>query len=215
MHYYLQQQAALKVVAHNWQIIADKRTIGELDFLYYHQQTQQYYHLEQVFKFYIYWPVGTRSPIECWIGPNNNDHLVQKLCKLQERQFPLLQAPPTQALLAQQGLPTNNIQPQLSFKAALFTPWGQPFPKDSALNPACWRGYWLTKDDFARRDWSNAHFFVPEKQDWGSAPKQQRVWCGYEQIQPIVQRWLERQKAPLCWIKTAQGEFLQLFILWW
>lgn len=215
LHYYIQQQAHLEIRTHNLQIIREKQTIGELDFLYDNQQEEQGYHLEQVYKFYIYWPDEKRPNIERWIGPNNKDNLVQKLAKLRTRQFPLLHHPSTQALLLQKNITTTNRTPQLSFKAALFTPWEQPFPTESALNPACWRGHWLTWDSFLQQNWEGAQFFLPEKQDWGCTPTPELSWLDWEAAILAIKSWLERQKAPLCWIKTATGAYQQLFVLWW
>ncbi|MGH1335376.1 MAG: DUF1853 family protein [Aureispira sp.] len=215
MHYYLQQQQHLEILTHNLQIIHEKQTIGELDFLYYNKEEQQSYHLEQVYKFYIYFPTATSTDLESWIGPNNKDSLVQKLKKLKNRQFPLLHHSATQAILHQKGLSIPTMLPQLSFKAALFTPWGTPFPTTSSLNPACWKGYWLTWTMFLQENWTSTQFFIPPKQDWGRLPSSSTTWLSAATAIPIIEQWLARQKAPLCWIKMNTGAYLQLFILWW
>jgi hypothetical protein len=215
MHYYLQQQAHLSILTHNLQIIEQKRTIGELDFLYYNKNEQQSYHLEQVYKFYIYWPSAEQQDLEAWIGPNKKDSLVQKLDKLHRRQFPLLHHPATQAILQQQGITTPNIQAQLSFKAALFTPWQMPFPSHSSLNPACWQGYWLTWEQFTQQDWTGHQFFVPDKKDWGINPASNTTWWDAATVFPVIEQWLNKKKAPLCWTKNKNGIYQSIFVLWW
>jgi hypothetical protein len=177
-------------------------------------EQQQIYHLEQVFKFYIYYPAAG-TDLAAWIGPNNKDHLVQKLEKLYQKQFPLLRAAATQALLQQKGIVTPNIQPQLSFKAALFTPWGAHFPTDNSVNSACWRGFWLAWAVFLQQNWKEHQFFIPSKQNWGTTPTQQTTWYSLSELLPVATSWLARKKAPLCWVKTPAGTFLELFLLWW
>ncbi|MFK7799823.1 MAG: DUF1853 family protein [Aureispira sp.] len=215
LYYYLQQQQDISILTHNLQIIEQKRTIGELDFLYYNKQEQQSYHLEQVYKFYIYCPSAEQQDLEAWIGPNKKDSLVQKLDKLRSRQFPLLHHPATQATLQQQGIDTSHIQPQLSFKAALFTPWPTTFPSHSTLNPACWQGHWITWFAFVQKKWTGDHFFVPDKKDWGMNPASNTTWWDMSTAFPILEQWLHQKKAPLCWVKTKRGIYLSIFVVWW
>lgn len=216
LYYYLQQQQDISILTHNLQIIQEKRTIGELDFLYYNKKEQQIYHLEQVYKFYIYFPDDEQQGLEAWIGPNRKDSLAQKLDKLRSRQFPLLHHPATQATLQQQGIDTSNIQPQLSFKAALFTPWPTTFPSyRSNLNPACWQGCWITWDVFFQKNWNGAQFFVPDKKDWGMDPASNTTWWDDATAFPIIEHWLNRLKAPLCWVKMKHGLYVSIFVLWW
>lgn len=212
--HYLEQQPHLEVLTHNLQIIQEKLTLGELDFLYYNKEQQQHYHLEQVYKFYIYYPTEGED-LEHWRGPNNKDSLVEKLDKLSQKQFPLLQHPATQAQLQALGIPTDNILPQLSFKAALFTPWQQPFPSDSSLHPACWKGYWLTYEAFLQQDWQDCLFWVLDKKNWGIAPPVEESWLSLQEARVAIKSWLDRERAPLCWVKTREGKFLQFFVLWW
>lgn len=214
LQYYLEQQPYLQILTHNLQIIQEKKTIGELDFLYYNQQEKQHYHLEQVYKFYIYYPTKGRD-LEHWIGPNNKDSLVEKLDKLQQKQFPLLQHPATQAQLQELGISTASILPQLSFKAALFMPWQEPFPAHSSLNPACCKGYWLTWKAFQQEDWEGAQFYVLDKKDWGIAPLAGVEWLNLPTATAQIELWLAKQKAPLCWVRTAGGDLLSFFVLWW
>lgn len=214
LQYYLEQQPQLQVLTHNLQIIQEKQTIGELDFLYYNKKEEQHYHLEQVYKFYIYYPTTGRD-LEQWIGPNNKDSLVEKMDKLQQKQFPLLQHPATQAKLQELGISTSSILPQLSFKAALFTPWKESFSSSSSLNPACWRGYWLTWEAFQQEDWGGAQFYVLDKKDWGIAPLAGVQWLSLPIAAAQIELWLAKQKAPLCWLRTASGDLLSFFVLWW
>ncbi|MFT6112272.1 MAG: hypothetical protein ACJAXV_001059, partial [Bacteroidia bacterium] len=74
----------------NIQILEDKKTIGEIDFILQEVHTREITHVELAYKFYLYDPACSSEPIKNWIGPNRNDSLQEKLDKLEKKQFPLL-----------------------------------------------------------------------------------------------------------------------------
>lgn len=82
-----------EVLFENIQILEGKNTIGEIDFILREVETEQVIHLELAYKFYLYDPDISDTPIDNWIGPNRNDSLVEKLEKLKQKQFPLLHHP--------------------------------------------------------------------------------------------------------------------------
>ena len=82
----LKQDSTIKILVENSQIQNKKITVGELDFLIEH--TKRPIHLEVIYKFYLYDP--TLKGLDCLIGPNKKDSLVEKLNKLREKQLPLL-----------------------------------------------------------------------------------------------------------------------------
>ena len=214
LHHYLQGHPDYKVLSQGLQIMdEEKRTLGELDFLYQHQN--QVYHLEQCYKFYVYCPKAEGGYLDHWLGPNLRDSLVEKLDKLRRKQFPLLHHPQAWPYLQQLGLTPKNIAPQLSFKAALFIPYGTTFPEDASLNPTCWRGYWLDWDTFLRQAPPNAQYHLPDKRDWGNAPPTAAQWFSYVEILPQLEQWLQQDRAPLCWVRHSDGSYARWFVVGW
>ena len=59
---------SIEVRGVNIQIYRDKITIGELDFLV--TSNTEWYHLEVVYKFYLYDDSVGESKLDHWIGPN-------------------------------------------------------------------------------------------------------------------------------------------------
>ena len=86
----IKSSANYKVLYENIQVIEDKKTIGEIDFIIEDIITKQLIHMELAYKFYLFDPNISSEPINNWIGPNRNDSLKEKLEKLKRKQFPLL-----------------------------------------------------------------------------------------------------------------------------
>ena len=87
--FYINQSKNYELIKNNIQIIKDKHTFGELDFIIYDKRAEKYIHIEHVYKFYLY-DDTIENEIDRYIGPNKNDTLVKKLAKLKDRQLPLL-----------------------------------------------------------------------------------------------------------------------------
>jgi len=64
-----------KVLYENIQVIEDKNTIGEIDFIIEEIITKRVIHMELAYKFYLFDPSISSEPINNWIGPNRNDSL--------------------------------------------------------------------------------------------------------------------------------------------
>jgi hypothetical protein len=216
MSYYLGNHSPYKILAQNIQIFNKKITIGELDFLIQHSDTQQIIHLEQVYKFYLYVPNSTLSLNDPWIGPNYKDSFQQKMNKLNQKQFPLLYQENTKKALEHLNLNFSKTQQQLSFKAALFLPYNKLTNTFKAINNSCIEGTWMRLEDFEKNDlFQEAQFYLPEKQDWGVPPKHHSTWFSYASILPKIQASLAQKRAPLCWLKTPTKEYQKLFVVWW
>ncbi|WP_218847025.1 DUF1853 family protein [Winogradskyella forsetii] len=77
----LKQDKSVDWILENIQIQEEQRTIGELDAIY--GANGNSFHLEIVYKFYLYDTLKTySSPLSYWIGPNRKDTLDYKLDKL-------------------------------------------------------------------------------------------------------------------------------------
>lgn len=70
--FYIQQSKNYDLIKNNIQIINNKQTLGELDFIIYDKKANKYLHIEHVYKFYLY-DDSISSEIDRYIGPNKND----------------------------------------------------------------------------------------------------------------------------------------------
>ncbi|MDT0643978.1 DUF1853 family protein [Zunongwangia sp. F363] len=203
-----------KVLLSNIQIHQEKIKLGEIDFLLKDLQEEKPYHIELVYKFYVYDP-SFEDELHRWIGPNRRDSLLQKVQKLRERQFPLLFRPETGNLLKSAKLKAGNIHQQVCFKANLFLPKQFNYKKIAHLNKACIAGYWINFDAFKGEEYEKHKFYSPKKQDWPVNPSYGRTWVTYEQIQLQIASFISREKAPLVWMKKGDETYERFFVVWW
>ena len=109
------------VIHENIQLLEEKRTIGEIDFIIEEKSTSQLIHLELAYKFYLFDPSISSEPILNWIGPNRNDSLKEKLDKLKTKQFPLLYQDCARARFKE--IDIDAIDQTLCFLVSLFVPF--------------------------------------------------------------------------------------------
>ncbi|MDT0690492.1 DUF1853 family protein [Salegentibacter sp. F188] len=204
-----------KILGSNIQVTREKITIGEIDFLLKSIAENQQYHVELVYKFYVYDP-DYNEELERWIGPNRKDSLLQKLRKLKEKQFPLLYKPETKDYLSNLQLNSKDLKQEVCFKANLFLPKHFNYTeKAGSINKECIAGYWIHSEEFCGEEYEGYHFFSPKKQQWPVHPKYAEKWHSYALIKKQVDSFIERKRSPLLWMKKGESEFERFFIVWW
>ena len=204
----------LELLAANIQIYKNKITLGEIDFLLKDKVLQHCYHIELVYKFYVYDPSFSREQAR-WIGPNRKDSLLEKVNKLKTKQLPLLHLTETSKVLANLNLDAKNIEQQVCFKASIFIPKHldkQEFPN---INKECIAGYWISMSQFEEKYYERFQFFAPPKQDWPIAPKFGETWFSYSEIKTQIMELFKRKKSPLIWMKKPGNVYERFFIVWW
>jgi uncharacterized protein len=200
-------------ISSNIQIIQDKRTLGELDFLVLDKVRSQALHVELVYKFYVY--DRTISPeLNRWIGPNRKDSFSEKLNKLVIRQFPLLYNPETIKYLANLSLKAEDIEQKLCFKAQLFLPEPETLNNQKLVNPDCYTGKCLKLTEFKNLNLRENLFHSPKKKDWSSFPAHNQEWYTFQEILEQIKIFFEREKSPLIWMKT-RNSYESFFLVWW
>ena len=200
---------SISLIAENIQISKDKITLGELDCLFYKNENP--IHLEVIYKFYLYDP--TKQGLDCWIGPNKKDSLVEKLDKLRQKQLPLLYAKESEKYLKSISLDTTDFLQQVYFKAQLFLPLGKNPTINSPINTDCIVGFYCSL--YTLTEFKNAKFFIPSKKDWLITPHTNVDWIVYEKFLEQSRTYLNRQFSPMCWMKTTSGELKKFFLVWW
>ena len=199
----------ITLIGENIQISKDKITLGELDCLFFKNDNP--IHLEVIYKFYLYDP--TKQGLDCWIGPNKKDSLVEKLDKLRQKQLPLLYAKECEKYLKSISLYTTDFSQQVYFKAQLFVPLEKNSSINSRINTDCIVGFYCSLHTLT--EYKNAKFFIPSKKDWLITPHTNVDWMVYEKFLEQSKTYLNRHFSPMCWIKTTSGELKKFFLVWW
>ncbi|MCG9971711.1 DUF1853 family protein [Christiangramia crocea] len=202
-----------RLIDSNIQIIENKQTLGEIDFLVYDEQYEKPLHVELVYKLYIY-DENLAPEINRWIGPNRKDSFSEKLDKLKNRQFPILFKPETLKYLKNLGLQQEEIEQQICFKAKLFTPAGFQDPRTAEINTECYSGKWFNFTEFSRFKGQDNLFFSPPKRSWSASPESNKEWFTHSEMIKTIETLFEKQKSPLIWMKTKTA-YQSFFVVWW
>src|SRR5690606_18919901 len=210
----LKRSRKYRVLAENIQIIKDKITLGEIDFILEDLQTGKTIHVELVYKFYVYDP-SIKNEMERWIGPNRKDSLLQKLIKIKDSQFPFLFNSQTKRVLEKLNIYSENIEQLVCFKAQLFIPKRIHKENFYSLNQKCISGYWITFSEFDTTEYFNFLFFAPKKQNWPVQPEYQDIWFSFDEIKLQILKLFTEKKSPLIWMKINSQKFEKFFVVWW
>jgi len=209
----IESSSNYSILKENIQVVDDKITIGELDFIIKNNDTNVISHLEIVYKFYLYDPNFSDTELGRWIGPNRKDSFIEKFTKLKSKQFPLLYKPKTAIIL--NDLDIKSVGQKLCFMASLFVPHSLMNINIPEINNSAIVGYWLTLDNFNNQSQSSYEYYLPQKQEWGITPQNNTEWYSFSEIRLLIIDSLNREFSPLCWIKKSDSTFEQCFIVWW
>lgn len=214
LKFYLNSSNKYRIALENFQLIENKKTLGEIDFIVEDRDTNQHLHIELSYKFYLFDPKLKPVGVSQWIGPNRNDSLLQKIEKLKNKQFPLLQHPALAETLHNHGIQVDKTTPTACFKAQLFVPFKSSSQMFTNINPAAIRGYYYTWQEFRENQQTAEGYFVPNKKEWLRAPETQKKWVSLEAIFPEIKKNISMKKSPLVWSKMG-AETRAFFIVWW
>ncbi|WP_299248157.1 DUF1853 family protein [uncultured Aquimarina sp.] len=213
--YFVNSSENYKIILKNLQIFKDKITIGELDFLLEDLQRKQVFHIELIYKFYLYDPKRSEVVLERWIGPNRNDSLLEKVTKLKEKQLPLLYRSETITTLQKLDIRPNDIVQKVCFFGNLFVPLSHENKKISHLNNECIVGYWIHAEEFTEEKYGSYRYYIPKKKDWITDPTHNETWHTFASISDDLNTELTKKKSSLLWIKSNEDNFSKCFIVWW
>jgi hypothetical protein len=199
------------LIDENIQLIEDGTTIGELDFIIQNLKNKELIHLELAFKFYLYDPVLSTDSKKNWIGPNRNDSLVQKIQKLEQKQFPLLHHPCTSSSL--QNINTKEVSQALCFLCSLYIPLD--FKENLGPNfENAIKGYYFNFDTFKKLDAADKNYYIPQKKEWGIDPSENEQWASYATVEKVIVERLQEKRSSLIWQKQ-NDQYSSFFIVWW
>ncbi|MDG1660909.1 MAG: DUF1853 family protein [Winogradskyella sp.] len=202
----------IDIISKNLQIIKEKITIGELDFLL--KNKSKYIHLEVVYKFYLYDPnINSNNILKHWIGPNRKDTLSFKLNKLKEKQLPLLYSNQCKAALKNLKLDIEQIEQLVCYKAQLFLPFEKNAIDIEPLNKACIIGFYLSYSNIETL--KSYQFFIPEKLDWLVIPHHKVDWMSFNELKIQLSNFINEEYSPMVWLKSPNDKLLKCFITFW
>jgi hypothetical protein len=220
----VEQSSNYQLLLSNIQIFKGKITTGELDFIIRENKSSTIFHVELVYKFYIYDP--DVKPSENWmnsalvenelaryVGPNRRDHFLKKLKKLKGHQLPLLYTAETQLALKHLEINIHEVQQRVCFLAKIFIPqsyWSHDF---LYINKKCIVGYYMNYKAFAKAETQNIYVF-PSKSEWIHRPylieeKQYR----FDELLPIIQERISNGYASHLWMQIETGVWEQFFVV--
>ncbi|WP_051568473.1 DUF1853 family protein [Crocinitomix catalasitica] len=200
-----------RILYENIQLIEDKKTIGEIDFIIKDLASNQVIHLELAYKFYLFDPIISSDVINNWIGPNRNDSLIEKLTKLKRKQFPLLYDPNARSRFDQ--IEIDEVQQSLCLLVSLFVPF-EFKGRFSPVYEKAIKGYYLDFETFKRLDNSNKTYHIPSKKKWGISPDENENWTNFDGVETWLITCMEELQAPLCWQKD-NDVYSEFIIVWW
>jgi len=202
------------ILAENIQIIDNKVTLGEFDFLLFDSEREEVLHVELAGKLYLYDPTF-KDELSCWIGPNRKDSLLQKIAKLADKQLPLLYSKACQNILNDFNLKSINIKQRVSYKTRLFMPFISKDIIPENVSAENIKGYYVSLNDFLTAKFENFNFFIPEKQDWIVKPEYGEIWFSHSEIITQLELILFQNMSPLIWVKKPNNIYETIFVVWW
>ena len=202
------------ILIYNLPIKANKRTIGEIDFILRNVKTEQMLHVELTFKFYII-DTAISEPIHQLIGPNRRDMFFTKMEKIKQRQFPLLHTVEGRDALQQRGIDHEKVEHQCCFKGQLFVPYRESEILIHPLNKACVQGYWLKFDALNAKEFRGYSYYIPYKSEWVAPPHNDVPWKTHFEILMDINLRMIKENAPMVWMRKSETKIEKIFVVWW
>lgn len=196
-----------RILYSNIQLIDDSVTLGELDFILVVEH--QTWHIEAAYKFYLLDPTENGGEINQWIGPNRKDSLAQKIHRIKNHQFKIIEKNTSKTILKEKYSIDKIDKQAVLFKAQLFVPYNYN-TEDKQVEVA---GFYMNIEQLNL--FEKDKFFIPSKMDWFCIPHSDVQWKGHESILPKIKHELASNFSPMIWIKTKKGELHKAFIVWW
>lgn len=199
------------VLAHSVQLIENKQTLGELDYIIKSNVTQEIIHIELAYKFYLLDPTMD-GPVEGLVGPNRSDAFTYKMSKTKNKQMPLLYSVAAKKALE---IDVNQIAQQVAFYAQIFVPYKDGPYEIGALNTDCIVGYWLNLNLFTSGDFIQWKFYIPQKREWLHIPHEDVAWLDYQSVLEVLSDRHSIKRSPMLWMMKNTNEILKIFITFW
>jgi len=212
-HQLLDHGKIYEILLFNQPIKNENRTIGEIDFIVKDPHSQQVIHIELTYKFYII-DNQIKEKIHQLIGPNKKDNFYDKIQKIKQQQFKLIQSKEAVNLFKSKLIDEKNIISKAFFKAQLFLPYKSNIIDISPFNSACICGFWLRLTDFKTSDFYQQLYYLPSKKEWIIAPHENVIWKTYKETLILIKERHFNENSPMVWIRKSNALLGKFFIIW-
>ena len=213
-NYYLERSKRYTEIAYSLQVIEDKTTIGEFDFICWDEYHQEHIHVELINKIYLYDDTLHDNPDFCWIGPNRRDRFIDKVEKLKVKQFPLLYHPQAEPVFEHLGINPWKVQQQVCYKAILFLP-EVCNTRFFTTNLEAVTGYFYTLEEFLNKRWKHQQFYIPRKIDWFTDKSDHTKWISHSKILLQLEHFMAQHQSVMLFRKDENGDTSKCFVVWW
>jgi hypothetical protein len=212
--FYINQSQNYELIKSNIQIIHDKKTLGELDFLIFDKKQRKYMHIEHIYKYYLY-DLSFINEIDRFIGPNRDDSFAQKLTKLKEKQLPLLYKDETKNYF--DDIDTDAFEQKVCFKGNIYVPINLLGKEIPIINNSCIQGFYISYIEFIEQKYfKEFEYFLPPRSDWVSDCRLNKTWKSFDEVIDEIELFLQHKKSTLIWLKNEKENKIQsFFITWW
>lgn len=211
---YLSHSPQHDVLAEAIQIIDNKKTLGELDFIIRDRIHQSITHIELAYKYYLIDNVGADFYTSL-IGPNRRDSFLEKVAKIKNKQHPLLHTEACQSYLAELNLDANDIDQRVVFYAHLFAPYGKEISVPEEISRSCIVGTWMSMNDFKELEMTKNKYCIVPKRSWYHIPHVEVSWSSYGEISVALETFMHTASSPLLWVRNEDGQLSRLFVTYW
>ncbi|MBZ9779335.1 DUF1853 family protein [Psychroflexus sp. CAK8W] len=214
LKYYLEKSQHFEELAYSLQVIDNKTTIGEFDFIIRDTTEDKIIHTELINKIYLYDDRLHEDPDYCWIGPNRRDRFIDKIEKLRAQQFPLLFHPKAESFLSKYNIDPWKVKQKVCFKAILFLPVNCR-SRFFRTNLKAVTGYFYTLEEFLNKKWKYHEFYIPKKINWYTDETQHTEWHSYSKVLYQLQEFMDKKQSVMLFRKNKNGETSKCFVVWW
>lgn len=215
--YIFEHFPGFKLISRNLPVQTNKRTLGEMDFVYYCALRQRHIHLETAVKFYLGLPskntnnsADEQTPAQqqwaSWIGPGCKDRLDLKLGKMLNQQIRLSNSPEGSATLQQLGV--SNVLQEICLKGYFFYPLAHSCNRPPHSHEQHARGYWLKQQALPELLPSD-HWYILNKEEWLSPVRlaASQKLLDKAQLEEAIRQCLQAYNFPvmISRMQTARG----------
>jgi uncharacterized protein len=157
LSFYFQNSPRYTLLGYNLQLIDEKLTVGEIDYLLQEKLTGYQIHLELAIKFFLKIKIDGEYQ---WIGPSTKDNLSKKRTKLLKHQLQLVS---NHNNLLPIEFRNQDFTPQLLLKGAEFIAFNEYAIGSNPLKNA----WWLHEENLVNIAQEECIFsIVPNRKDW-------------------------------------------------
>lgn len=173
IHFILKNAPDIEIILYNTAIQDEKKTLGEIDLLFYNKKSDVFKHWEVAFKYYLC--TENALSLKDFVGPKKQDSLLRKLKHVSDKQLPL--GSHKKILDSVQQISKKNstiLQSELLLLGMLFyAGFKEPkkFFRSNDLNPQHLHGWWLRENEISELKTAKetSHWVINDRRNWNQS----------------------------------------------